>query len=176
MRAVALVHGVEAQKPRLAAGLRLAALADLDGRGPRLLVGAHPLAIALRPAQVVEVAVGNRRQAGKLRLTIDRELALENVPRGRTAEPLVGLVDRGQKRNVGLRVAAGKTGPLGRLGLDPPGSHVTANQPRGLGPAQTRHPRDVSPQQPLGAACLQSILMPAEQSLYPAINLSPAAS
>ena len=57
------------------------------------------------------MAVGYLGQARKLRLAVDRELALKNMPRGRTAEPLVNLVDRSQKRNVGLRVAAGETGP-----------------------------------------------------------------
>ncbi len=88
LRTLALVHRVDAQKPRLAVGLRLAALADLDGSGPRLLVGAHPLAVSIRPAQVVEVAVGDPGQALELPLAVDLELALENVPGSWAAQPL----------------------------------------------------------------------------------------
>jgi hypothetical protein len=39
------------------------------------------------------------------------KLALEDVPRGRPAEPLVRLVDRGQQLHVGRSVMALETGP-----------------------------------------------------------------
>jgi len=77
---VALVHGIDAQKAGLAVGRRLAPLTDLDRRGSRLLVAAQAVARAL--AQVVEVAVGQSGQPLELRLAVNLELALADVPRG----------------------------------------------------------------------------------------------
>jgi len=54
--AIALMHGVDAQKAGLAVGRRLFALADGDCRGACLFKMAQ--AVARRVAQVVEVAVG----------------------------------------------------------------------------------------------------------------------
>jgi hypothetical protein len=49
-------------------------------------------------------------QALELSLAVDLELALENVPRGRAVQPLVGFIDSGQQSHVGLPVAAREAG------------------------------------------------------------------
>jgi hypothetical protein len=108
------VHGIDAQKAGMAVRRRLAPFADGDRRGPGPLVVAQTVARAL--AQVVEVAVGQLRQPLELRLAVNLELALEDVPRGRTAELLVCLVDRGQQFDIGGRVMALETGPKRGLG------------------------------------------------------------
>jgi hypothetical protein len=166
------MHGVDAQKAGLSVGRGLFAFADLDRRGPGLFVVAQAVARAL--AQVVEVAVGEPGQPLELRLAVDLELALEDVPRGRTAEPLVGLVDRGQQLHVGRGVTALETGPKRGLGRDPSGLDIAANQPRGLRPAEPGHVLDVGPQKPLRPPLLKRVLVMAQQPFHPAVNLRAA--
>jgi len=76
-------------------------------------------AIARRATQVVEVAVGQSCQPLKLRLAVNLKLSLENMPRGRTAESLVRLVDGGQQLDVRRGIVALVAGPRGGLGGDP---------------------------------------------------------
>ena len=169
---VALMHGIDAQKAGLALGAGFAPFADLNRRGPGLFVVAQAVARTL--AQVVEVAVGDPRQPLELGLAVDLELALEDVPRGRPAEPVVGLVDRGQQFHIGRGVTALETRPKRGLGRDPSGLQIAANQSRGLRPAEARHALDIGPQKPLGATLLQPVLMLEQQPLYPFVDLQAA--
>ncbi len=169
LRAVALMHGVEAQKPGLGVGRGLFALADGHRRGPGLLVAAQ--AVTRAAAQVVEVAVGELGQALELGLAVDLKLSPQDVPRGRAAEPVVGRIDRGQQLHVRRRVMARETRPRRGLERDPSAAHIAANQPRGLRPAESGHVLDVGPQQPFGPPLLPRVLVMAEQPLHPVVNL-----
>jgi len=170
LRAVALMHGIDTPKAGLAVGRGLLALADLHRRGPGLLVMVQAQTVARAPAQVVEVAVGQRCQPLALGLAADLELALENMARGRTAEQLMRLIDRGQQVHVGHGVTAREAGPKRRLGRDPPGLDIAPNQPRGLRSAETDHVLHLGPQKPLGAPFLKRVFVIAEQQLYTAVN------
>src|ERR1019366_8036264 len=57
------------------------------------------------------------------------------------------------------------------LGRDPSGLDIDTNQPRGLRPAESGHVLDVGPKKPLGAPLLKRVLVMAEQTLHPAVNL-----
>jgi hypothetical protein len=116
------------------------------------------------------VAVRELGQSLELRLAVDLELALENMPRGRAAEPLVCLIDSGQQRDVRRRVVALVARPTGGLGRDPPKAKIVANEPRYLCPAEAGHVHCVGPQQPFGAPFLKRILVMAEQAFHPAVN------
>lgn len=113
---VALVHTVDAQKAGLAVGCGLFAFADLDRSGPGLFIVEQAQTVTPTLAQVVEVAVGQSCQPLELRLAIDLEFALENMPRGRAAEPLVRLVNRGQQFHIGHSVMALEAGSRRGLG------------------------------------------------------------
>ena len=97
---VALVHGIDAQKAGLSVGRGLFAFADLDRGGPSLLKVAQAQAVARAMAQVVEMAVGELGQPLKLRLAVNLKLSLQNMPRGRAAEPFVRFVDGSQQFDV----------------------------------------------------------------------------
>jgi hypothetical protein len=94
----------------------LFAFADLDRCGPGLLKVAQAQAVARALAQVVEVAVGQRCQPLELSLAVDLELSLENMPRGRAAEPLVRLIDCSQQLDVRRGIVALVARPPGGLG------------------------------------------------------------
>jgi hypothetical protein len=89
--AVALRHGIDAHNTGLSFGRGLFAFADLDRRGPGLFIAAR--AVRRTAAQVVEVAFGRNCQSLELALAVDLELALEDMPSGRAAEPFVRLID-----------------------------------------------------------------------------------
>ncbi len=159
-----------------AVGRGLAALPDRDTGGPGLLV-VQPLAAITRGVpQVVQVAVGDRRQTLVLRLAVDLELTLEDVPGGGAAQALMRPVHAGQRRHVLDRIAARKTAPPGRLDDHSAGPGVTADQPRALRPAQPRHSLHVAADHPLGAPAPAAILLVAQQALGPPIDRQPALS
>ena len=137
---------------------------------------AQAQAVARGAAKVVEVAVGQLGQSLKLRLAVDLELAFENMPRGRAAQALMRLVDRGQQFHVGRSVVALVARPPGRLGRNPPDAKIISNRPSGLRPTEAGHALDISSQKPFGAPPLKRILVKAEQALHPAVHLRAAAS
>src|ERR1700681_1347506 len=59
---IALMHGIDAQKAGPSYGVRFAPLANRHRRRPCLGVVVEALAVALIAAQIVQVAVGNRRR------------------------------------------------------------------------------------------------------------------
>jgi hypothetical protein len=59
------------------------------------LVVLASLTIARVMAKVVEVAVGEGGQALKLSLPVLTKFTLENAPRGRAAQALMGFIDPG---------------------------------------------------------------------------------
>jgi len=69
------MHRVQAQKTRLAFGLRLAPLADRTGRGPRPGVVEKPLAVALALAQVIQMRDRNGSQTCVLLLAVKRAIS-----------------------------------------------------------------------------------------------------
>lgn len=64
-------------------------------------------------AQIVQVPVGDSRQALKLSLAIGMILALENTSCGRAAQTFMGFIDLGQQLDIGPGVAQGKTTATG---------------------------------------------------------------
>src|SRR5260370_37930760 len=90
-------------------------LADGHGARPSLLVGFAALTIARVAAQIVQMPVGNRGQALKLSLAVLTKFALENPPRGRTAQALMGFIDLRQQLDIGARVALRKAMPTAAL-------------------------------------------------------------
>jgi hypothetical protein len=144
---VALVHRIEAQIAGPSAGFGLAPLTDGHRRGPRFGVVQAPLAVALAAAQVVQMSYGDGCQPRVLLSAVELDLALENAPRGRPAQGLMRLVDRGQQLDVGPREPLGETPPPIESRLDPATGCVAGDQPRDLRPAQPGHLLDVAPQQ-----------------------------
>src|SRR5882724_2648386 len=90
---VALVHCIHPQIARSAARIGSTALANGHGAGPRLLIVLALLAIARVSAQVVQMPVGDRGQALELCLAVLLKFPLQNAPRGRSAQALVGFID-----------------------------------------------------------------------------------
>ncbi len=137
---VAEVDGVDAQKPGLAFGRWLAALADAHRGGARLAEGeaADPVGAAL--PQVVDVAVGDRGGPLETLVAVDLVFAPEDLLRGRARELAVGLVDLGQQSGVAGRVAV-KEGPgRGLLSVvtEPSGPAVLPDEAGDLGPGEAR--------------------------------------
>src|ERR1039458_411210 len=114
-------------------------------------------------------------QPNVLLLAVELNLALQNALCRRTAQGLVRLIDRGQKLDVGPRVAISKTAPSVDGWPDPAASRVESNQPRRGAPwARTAHPGhllDVAPNQTTRRLALLGILLPHQHTLHPAINL-----
>ena len=102
--AVPLVDGVHAHVSRPALGLR--GLAQADGHGHRLRPRPHGALRAVRSgaAQVVDVAVGDRREALEARVPEHLELAPQDLARGQPRHLPVGLVDVRQQPDVDRRV------------------------------------------------------------------------
>ena len=165
------MHRVDAQIAGLALRIGLAPLADRDRRGPGFTVVEPSLAIARAGPQVVEMAVGNLRQTLELALAVDLELALQNGPRGRPGERLMGLIDGGQQFDVGPRVALRETPPPILHHPHPTGGRIAVNQPRDLRPTQPGHLLKIASQQPPRHLALPQVLMLDEQALHPAIHL-----
>ena len=148
---VALVHGIDAHIAGLAVRSGLAPLPD--GVVCRLGLGHHgaPAPIRHRPAQVVEVTVRQPRQALEPLIAEHLVLAPHQRPRGRPRHLAHRRVHRRQQPNVGPRVAPlegarrGATAPV----LDAPGLTMLTDQPGQLRPRQSRHLRQVAPDQPL---------------------------
>ena len=156
---VALMHGVDPQKAGAALGVGLAALANGHRGGPGLDVAQTAFAIARLLAQVVQVGHGNRGQARVLRLAVMLVLALQNAPRGRSAQVLVRLIDPGQQFDIGPRIALGKTmAPVGQ-DFDPAATAVARDQARHLGPAQSGHLGQVAAHQTSRRAPLLVVLL-----------------
>ena len=126
-RRIALMHRVQAQKAGLALRLRLAPLADLHRRGPRLGVVQAPLAITLAMAQVVQMSHRDRGQPRVFAPSVDVKLAFQNASGGRAAQGFMRLVDRDQQLDVGPRVSLRKTPPLVGRRLNPPADRVTGD-------------------------------------------------
>ena len=104
--AVALVDGVDADVAGLPVGLRR--LAQADGHRRRLRLRPHRALHAVRrgAAQVVDVAVGDRREVLEARVPERLELAAQDLARGQPGHLPVGLVDVRQQPDVDRRVPA----------------------------------------------------------------------
>src|SRR5208337_2176723 len=113
----------------------------------------------------------DRGQPLVLRLAVVLVLALQNAPRGRSAQALMRLIDGGQQLDVGPRVALRKAVPPIADGLDLSVDAKAGDQPRHLGPAPAGHLLQVAPQQAARFAPLFLILLLAQKSLHPAVNL-----
>ena len=109
--AVALVHRVDADMARPA--LRLGRLAQADGHGRRLRLRPRRAlgAVGRRRAQVVDVSVGDRREARVVLLPEHLELAPQDLARGQPRHLPVGLVDVRQQPDVRRRVLARERPP-----------------------------------------------------------------
>src|SRR5271157_6036523 len=169
------MHGIDPQIAGPPHGVRLPALANRHRSGPPFFVVSEPLAVARVTTQVVQVPVGNQRQPPKLGLAVVAKLALENAPRGGATQGFVGFIDLCQQLDVGSGIAGGKA--MATASLDPhlARGHVAAYQSRELRPAQPRHLSDVAAQKTSGRPSLPRVLLLAQQSLDPAVDLRPCA-
>jgi hypothetical protein len=113
----------------------------------------------------------DRSQPRILLLAVELNLTFENASRRRTAQGLVRLIDRGQKLDVGPRVALGETAPPIHGWLHAAGCCVAADQPRNLRPAQPGHLRHVAAQQASHRLALSGVLLRDHHSLHPAVDL-----
>ena len=109
--AVALVDRVDADVARPA--LRLRRLAQADGHRRRLRLRPRRAlgAVGRRGAQVVDVPVGDRREARVVRLAVHLELPPQNLARGQPGHLVVGFVDLRQPPDVRRRVRARERPP-----------------------------------------------------------------
>ena len=138
--AVALVDGVDAGVAGQALRIGRLAQGDLDrGRarpGPHGALGA----VGRRAAQVVEVAVGERRQALEARIPEHLELAAQDLARGQS--PTSGRRPRRRRREAARRRACSACGRAGRgcrrAGRGPRRCRATAAP--GARPAGARSP------------------------------------
>ncbi len=117
------------------------------------------------------MAIRDGCQALELALAVDLELALQNRPRGRPAQPFTGLIDPRQRRHIQRRVAPRKRVTPAAFDLDAPRRAVPLDQTRTLRPTQTGHPLHVRPNQPLGGTLQPPILVVAKQRLTPPVDL-----
>ena len=122
-------------------------------------------------AQIVQVGHRDRRQPLVLRLTVLLVFALQDAPRGRSAERVVGLVDGGQQFDIGPGVALRKTVSPISYGLHRALGLIAGNQARHLRPAEPRHLLQVAPQQTPRLAALLHVLLLAQDLLDPGIDL-----
>src|SRR5208282_1240205 len=98
-------------------------------------------------------------------------LALQNAPRGRSAQAFVGLIDDGQQFDIGASIALREAMPPIADGLDLSVGPIAGDQPRHLGPAPAGHLLQVASQQAAGFAALLLIVLSAQNLLHPAVNL-----
>ena len=128
---VALVDGVDTDEAGAALGIGSAADADgyLDGAG--LVEGAGPQAVVAPLAEVVDVAVGDVREAFEPLVAVDLVLSAEDPLGGGSGEAAVGGVDLGQEGGV-----PGREAPLEGVGrrllaavADAVGPPVLGDQP-----------------------------------------------
>jgi hypothetical protein len=121
------------------------------------------------------MAVGDVGQPLELPPVEDLELALEDGPRGRPGERLVGLVDLGQQLDIGLRITGRKAMPA--VGGHPhphlDAGRVAQNLSQNLRPAQPRHLLRVAPQQTASRLAQAGIAVLDQHRLHPAIHLFP---
>ena len=147
--AVALVDGVDASEAGQAVRPRRLAQGDAD-RGRLALLEDRPLgAVGARPAQVVDVAAGDARQALEADLAEALELAPQHLCGGGSRHLAGGVVDLRQQPDIASQVAlregpaAVGDAPITRLA----GGQVLADQafdlrqrhPRGLGQKAPKH-------------------------------------
>ena len=85
--------------------------------------------------QVVQVDHRNHGQQFILGLAVVLELALENAPRGRSAQAFVGLIDGGQQFDIGAIIALREAVPPIADGLRLSAGPTAGDQPRHRGPA-----------------------------------------
>src|SRR5208337_2758520 len=170
-RSIALMHGIDAQIAGSALRIRSPALADANRRGPGFGVVQATFPVALLVAQVVQVSHRDGGQPLVLRLPVVLVLALQNAPRGRSAQGFVGLIDRGQPFDIGAGIALWKAVPAIVSGRELSAGPIAGDQPRHLGPAQAGHLLQVAPQQAARFAALFLMLLLAQKSLHPAVNL-----
>src|SRR5208337_4023862 len=106
-----------------------------------------------------------------LRLPVVLVLALQNAPRGRSAQGFVGLIDRGQPLDIGASIALWEAVPAIVGGPELSVGPIAGDQPRHLGPAQAGHLLQVAPHQAAGFAALLRIVLLAQNLLHPAVSL-----
>ena len=112
----ALMYRVDADPARAVLRARLAADADRRWRGAHGVLGAaHPF-VGPRAAQVVQVAVGDPRQALVARVPDDLEGPPQEGRGGRSGECAVQRVGLGQQQDVLARVPRAERLPLLRSG------------------------------------------------------------
>ena len=143
---------VHTQEPRPAPRVGALTLADRRPDGPRRLKGRARRPVGAGLAQVVQVAVGESRQALEAPLAEQLELPAQHSPRGRARHAPQGYVNRRQQAHVRIRALAPER-PRRRPApavLHRPGLTVPTDQPGDLRPRQPRRLRQVGPQQPLG--------------------------
>jgi len=170
-RLIALVYGVDPQIAGLALRIGPPPLANRHRRGLGLDVVQTAFAIARLLPQVVQVGHRDRGQPLVFRLAVLLIRALQNVPRGRSAQAFMRLIDGGQQLHVGAGIALRKAMPPVRDGLDLSVGPIAGDQPRHLGPAPAGHLPQVAPQQTARLAALFLVLLLAQNLLHPAVNL-----
>lgn len=121
----ALVNGVDAHVAGLALGLGRLSQGDGHGARLRLRPDGAPGTVGRAAAQVVEVAVRDRRQALEAGVPEHLELAPEDLARGQSRYLAAGLVDVRQQADVRRRepapvVAVAVVSDLPRRGPLPP--------------------------------------------------------
>ncbi len=97
--------------------------------------------------------------------------ALQNAPRGRSAQAFMRRIDGGQQLHVGAGIALREAVPSIADGLELSVGPIAGNQARHLGPAQAGHLLHIAPQQATRRAALLGILVLAQNLLHPAVNL-----
>src|SRR5664280_1505852 len=170
-RLIALVHGVDPQIAGLALRIGPPPLANRYRRELGFAVVETAFAVAWLLPQVVQVGHRDRGQPLVFALAVLLIRALQNAPRGRSAQGLVRLIDDGQQLHVGAGIALRKAMPWVRDGLDFSVVPRAGDQPRHLGPAPAGHLPQVAPQQTARRAALFLVLLLAQNLLHPAVNL-----
>jgi hypothetical protein len=135
------------------------------------LVVLASLTIARVLAKVVEVAVGGHGQALKLFLPVLPKFTLENVPRGRATQALMGFIDLGEQLDIGASVALRKAMPLSDFLLHSPHGRIAPHQASQLSATEAGHFADVTPQEASRSASLPHVFLLAQQPFGPTIKL-----
>lgn len=173
---VPLVDGVHPKISGASFRLRAAPLSDRHCCRFRLGEGGLACAVGRCLPQAIQVGDGDTGQLFELRFAVFAELTFQDLPCGRSAHCVVGLLDRGQMGRVDPRVEGRETMPAVGGGVDRAGGGIFTDEPGDLRPAVAGHFRHVGPQQTLALPALLGVVMLPQCLACPLVNLFPAVS
>jgi CRP-like cAMP-binding protein len=166
---VPLVHRLHTQKSGATPRIGLAAFADSD---PRRLEPRNLIAVTRTGSQIVQMRHADLRQPLVLLVAELLVLALQNPPRGRSAQPLVRAVYFRQQGDILGSVPRGEAVPLVRRHPHHTLIPKTADQPRRLRRAHPRHLFHIRPHHGPFLLAQRGVVLGSQHPLHPGVLLA----